>query len=503
MCLLRYLEGVVNETGRVTLDDFNHIPDLSDIEAERAMRRDDNGYDAEADYQEIISTATREPFKLTVRTAKEIDAEPDPPATQTLLGPFITRGERTIVVGDTGHGKTTLSLQMLGAVLLGNTLLDHEGAGEGPVMIVDLEQGRRAIKRGLREAGLHERDDVLHISVPDGLALDRDKEHVDELKRVIADSQPVLLLLDPYYKAHRADDSNQERPIVDLMRQLDALRTIFGFALLLPAHPRKDLVGREGTRKLTLHDIAGSGAVTRGAEIVLAIERLAHGFARLRYLKDREGDLPIGEHLSLLYDKTHGYRLDPREDESDEEIEQKILTTEAGWLTATEWQKKTSIRRARVSVALANLAASGRIAHMIGPAGRSPQAKCYGTRPECWEQSAAQTTVPAHGTDDSALFPNPGTTPDNPGTPPENTNYVANTTTDLSQTPGNTPEHPGTVVPAIESESVPEPLPSPLGEGVREQSNDPPAKTGTPEPIDDETQYLLDKYVHPDDEIPF
>lgn len=338
-------------------------------------------------YTPTLNGGPPDTFTLTVRTARQIEAEPDPPDTDTLLGPFITRGERTIIVGDTGHGKTTVSLQMLAAVLTGNECLGYEGACEGPVLIIDLEQGRRAVKRGLREAGLHQCDDVLHISVPDGLALDQDTSHVSEINRVIQEHLPALVLLDPYYKAHRADDSNQERPIVDLMRQLDSFRTDYGFALLLPAHPRKELAGKEGSRKLTLHDVAGSGAVTRGAEIVLGIERLAHGYARLRYLKDREGELPIGEHLALLYDKDNGYRIDPREDETDEDIEAKILNTHTGWLTVDEWRKTLEIRKTRAATALANLHAAGKLPFMVGPPGRSKIAHCYGTSPECWDQS--------------------------------------------------------------------------------------------------------------------
>lgn len=332
------------------------------------------------------------PFRLTVRTAPEIDAEPDPPDSDRLLGPFVTRQERTILVGDTGHGKTSLALQMLRAILTGDTFLDHDGAGTGPVMIVDLEQGRRAIKRGLRDANLHERADVLHISVPDGLALDKDPAHTAELNRVIAEHRPAALLLDPYYKAHRADDPNQERPIIDLMRTLDALRVEHGFALLLPAHPRKEIAGKEGTRKLTLHDIAGSGAVTRGAEIVLGLERLAHGYARLRYLKDREGELPIGDTIALLFDKENGFRLDPREAESDEAIEARILATQNDWMTAPEWQKELGIRKAKAVAILGQLADSGRIAYMLGPPGRSKTARCYGTSPTCWEQSGTPGT---------------------------------------------------------------------------------------------------------------
>src|SRR5438093_1458953 len=88
----------------------------------------------------------------------------------------------------------------------------------------------------------------------------------------------IIGLPDPIYKAHRGA-ANEERPIVDLMRILDALRAKFGFALIMPAHPRKDVVASNGARKLTLHDVAGSGAITRGAEIVLGLERLSHGYA--------------------------------------------------------------------------------------------------------------------------------------------------------------------------------------------------------------------------------
>ncbi len=177
-------------------------------------------------------------FRLVVRTAREICALPDPPESHRLAGPLVGRGARTIVVADTGHGKTTLSLQIAKAILTGDEILGYDGAGVGPVLVLDLEQGERSIKRSLREAGLAGRDDVNHVAVPDGLALDSDEDHRAELERVISETLPAVFILDPYYKAHRSD-SNEERAIVDLMRYLDGLRARYGFALLLPAHPRR------------------------------------------------------------------------------------------------------------------------------------------------------------------------------------------------------------------------------------------------------------------------
>jgi hypothetical protein len=280
---------------------------------------------------------------------------------------------------------------MLAAVLTGNDLLGQTGAGSGPILVVDLEQGIRSIKRGLREAGLDQRDDLLYVTVPDGLALDRDPNHYDALNATLAAHQPVALLLDPFYKAHRADDPNAERPIIDLMRALDALRTHYHFALVLPAHPRKDTPGREGARRLTIHDVAGSGAVTRGAEIVLGIERLGHGYARLRYLKDRDGDLPIGETINLLYSKDDGFRLDPRDTVNDETLEQRILEQPHDWATLKEWAADLKVRPATAKRVLDALVARDppEVAYMTGPPGRSPKAQCYGTSPTAWEQSVS------------------------------------------------------------------------------------------------------------------
>ena len=159
---------------------------------------------------------------------------------------------------------------------------------------------------------------------------------------MIGEHRPAVVCLDPWYKAHRAD-ANEERAVVDLMRILDALRVRYGFALILPAHPRKDPTSN-GARRLTLHDVAGSGALTRGVEVVVAIERLSHGYARLRILKDRDGDLPVGEAWPLIFTRGEGFRLDPKEEQTTEELEQRILSDESReWRTSKEWSAELSV----------------------------------------------------------------------------------------------------------------------------------------------------------------
>jgi archaellum biogenesis ATPase FlaH len=328
--------------------------------------------------------------RLTIWTGRALSELPDRSEVDMLVGPLVVRGARTIIVGDTGHGKTTLAAQLAAGVLTGAEVLGYTGAGVGPIVVVDLEQGLRSLQRTAREVGFDKRDDVLYVHAPDGLSLDSNELDRNELEDVIAQNRPAVLILDPYYKAHRGD-SNEERAVVDLMRYLDRLRSLYGFAVILPAHPRKD-PGSSGARRLTLHDVAGSGAAVRGAEVVIAIERLSHGYARLRILKDRDGDLPVGDAWPLLFSRGDGFRLDPKEERSNDELEQRIASDKTGeWRTVREWGVELGIREKRAKTLLEQLAESGVVESALGPPGRSARAQCYRTAPKAQAQSGAVT----------------------------------------------------------------------------------------------------------------
>lgn len=330
--------------------------------------------------------AEQDAAKFTTLTAAELCAQPDPEG-HALLGPIVGKGGRTIIVGATGHGKTTLGLQLLRAVTEAGSFCDWTGAGNLRGLVIDLEQGAKSARRALREAGLGNSENVDVALIPDGLALDRNPEHVQQLHATIALGGHEIVLLDPYYKAHQAEDPNSERPIVDLMRQLDALRTQLGFSLILPAHPRKRQ-DQEGPRKLTIDDISGSGAVSRGAEVVIGIERLNPGYARLRFLKDRDGDLPVGEAWSLTFTKTAGYQRDPRDTEPAHDDYPELIrrVSDGEWHTVREYMELASVGERAVRKALATLVARDEYEHAEGPPGRQRTAKC-------WRPLAASDTL--------------------------------------------------------------------------------------------------------------
>jgi hypothetical protein len=295
----------------------------------------------------------RRTVRFDVQTAKELCALPDPDTSDELLGPMIVRGNRTIVGAHTGHGKTTFEVQIARAVATGGSFLGFTGAG-GRVLFVDAEQGLRTIKRRLTEAGLEDNESIEYLRVPDGLALDREAAERAELEAVL-ERDYSLVIADPLYKLHRGD-SNAEREAVDLMRVFDEWRERYGFALCVATHCRKP---PEGGR-FTMHDLFGSGAYLRGAEVVIGLQFVRTGYSKLHFFKDRDGDLPVGTAWGLLFDRETGFRRDPNDGKPKETISDKVraaLEVEPG-LSLAELMQTTGGAERTIRDALRNIGAT-------------------------------------------------------------------------------------------------------------------------------------------------
>ena len=120
--------------------------------------------------------------------------------------------------------------------------------------------------------------------------------------------------------------------------------------------------------------------ITRGAEVVVAIERLSHGHARLRYLKDRDGDLPVGEHVPLLFDRGDGFTIEDAAEIAALDLEQSILgITDAAWRTVKQWRDVVGGRETLVKAALEGLVETGKVECEVGPQGRRATARCFRT----------------------------------------------------------------------------------------------------------------------------
>jgi len=221
---------------------------------------------------------------------------------EELCGPILRRGQRTVVAGATGEGKTTFVAHLLSSFARGEKFLDWTGAG-GRVLVIDAEQSVSDIQRLIGETSLAECLEVEYLIVPDGMALDSDERQRNELEQIIQLGRFDLVATDPLYKLHRGD-STDERQAVDLMRIFDGWRTDYDFSHLLLAHTRKPPAGVP----FTIHEVFGSTAYVRGAEVVVGVQLVSEGFSRLHFFKDRSGGLPVRDRWDLVYERGVGYR---------------------------------------------------------------------------------------------------------------------------------------------------------------------------------------------------
>lgn len=306
-------------------------------------------------------------------SAREVCELPLPEA-EPVLGP-IYAGCRVIVAGASGDGKTTVSMGMTSAISSGGTFLDWQGCG-GNVLIFDLEQGLRSVQRSLKESKLHESDNVRYFRIPDGLSLETNETQAAWMLSKIIQWKPVMVLIDPLYKAHQGD-SNDERAMVDMMRRLDKWRDDLGFVLMIPMHLRK-LDPRATDPRMD--DVFGSGGLTRGAEIVLGIKRTAPGRSTLYFWKDRDGDMhEYGEKWKLIFTHADGYERDPqdKEPEPSELVRRALLQSGAAKMSLAELSAATGKSVDKMRDAVAKMEGAGHVEEVLIDGKRGARGRKY------------------------------------------------------------------------------------------------------------------------------
>ena len=162
----------------------------------------------------------------------------DIPEYDWLIPGVIERGDRVLITGNEGGGKTTLLRQW--GVQSASGIHPFEGDDFGPlrVLMVDLENGHRQMHRAIRSLRLKAGDrygGALIIKVkPEGIDLMNADDRARFL-RCVDRAQPDILITGPVYKMSNGDP-NDELPAKAVAMLLDRVRTEFGCALVLEAH---------------------------------------------------------------------------------------------------------------------------------------------------------------------------------------------------------------------------------------------------------------------------
>lgn len=178
---------------------------------------------------------------ITTPTLREFLAGADPEPDWVIPG-LIERGDRLILTGSEGLGKSVLFRQLAVCAAAGIHPFTHQSIAQHRVLYVDVENGvgqlRRALrglsiqaeKRGAGNAG----DNMFLECLPSGLDLTKPEDEAWLVSRVSA-LQPALLVIGPIYRLH-AKNPNDEEPARCVTRVLDRCRAAANCALILEAH---------------------------------------------------------------------------------------------------------------------------------------------------------------------------------------------------------------------------------------------------------------------------
>lgn len=238
-----------------------------------------------------------------------------------IIPGLLERGERILITGIEGGGKTWLCSQL--AACMAGSIHPFSAAvlGRGDhgvrVTVIDCEnsavQSRRRYKRIIGQVdqirgqlGVNPADWKEHVSIdirPEGIDLLRTRD-VALLEHAISVTTPDLLVLGPLYKIFNADPSS-ESAVREVASVLDGLRARHGFALLIEAHAGKAEDGN-GDRRM---GPIGSSLWLRWVEYGFGLRRAKAAQERRPELMDVVSWKGSREERQWPEQLRHGHRL--------------------------------------------------------------------------------------------------------------------------------------------------------------------------------------------------
>jgi replicative DNA helicase len=163
------------------------------------------------------------------------------PAHDWVVPGLLERGDRLVLTGSEGLGKSVLQRQIAVATAAGIHPFTHKPIQPQTVLYVDCENGpvklRRAL-RGLAEVGKQYGSDptqrMFIEAIPQGLDLTKADDEM-WLVRLVSAIQPALFLTGPIYRLH-AGNPNDEEPARKVAQVLDRCRVAANCAVVTEAH---------------------------------------------------------------------------------------------------------------------------------------------------------------------------------------------------------------------------------------------------------------------------
>lgn len=304
----------------------------------------------------------------TVRVGDIADLAQDPSERWLVEDLWVERAA-AVLGGPPKLGKTWLAVDLALSVASGTAVLDRYAVRRpGPVLFFAAEDSREHFKERFsgiaRRRGLSLGALEVHFLEVARLRLDEEEDRL-RLLSTVAHIRPRLLVIDPFVRAHAADE-NSASEISRLLAFLRSLERDQELAILIIHHTRK--AGASSTHRG--QGLRGSSDIQAWADLLFYLDRAQEGLRLVMECRSVRPPAPLtlklvaepSPHLEVLAELERA----PGEDSFAEEVLWCLRVAE-GPLRLDEIRTQLATRKQRVVDALRQLAASGHVRY--GPDG--------------------------------------------------------------------------------------------------------------------------------------
>lgn len=219
----------------------------------------------------------KESLKTSIIDAKTL-IQSDIPETKWLINDLLVKGGTTIIGGDSGAGKSLLSLNLSMHLVNGKTIFDSFECEKVNVLYIDEENIPNTIKTRITQLSktrdIKENLENLHFSIMEDIKLDtaQGKRTLGKEKflNLMNQYKPQVCVIDSLVRFFCGDE-NSSNDVKEIFDTLKFCTKNFGTSFIILHHTTKMNGGT--SRK---HTLRGSGDLSAFADIVLILNKISN-----------------------------------------------------------------------------------------------------------------------------------------------------------------------------------------------------------------------------------
>ena len=189
-------------------------------------------------------SAERKPARVVVTCLSDVKAE----ATKWLWEGYFPLGKLSIIMGDPGLGKSTMTLDLAARVTTGAAMPDGTLGMAGNVLLLSGEDALSDVVQRLCAAEADtDKAHVFHLETEDGDRMPQLPDHIAQLQATIEEKDVRLVVIDPLMSFLAGSiNSWNDQHVRQALTPLSKVAEATGAAIILVMHPNK----REGAKAM-------------------------------------------------------------------------------------------------------------------------------------------------------------------------------------------------------------------------------------------------------------